>query len=169
MHNRPRHIGVAGFFAAAGNISRTFAAGGHGFANGHKGLGDVGVAGVIFQAAVIDGVLGFQHHGGLDFRGVFDFPCGREELAHQLENTLADGSGIDTDTMPQPVYDAVVSFAFNVGPGAACRSTLAFFVNKSDWHSACNQLPRWVYVNGVKTKGLERRRVTEQKHCLSGA
>lgn len=70
--------------------------------------------------------------------------------------------------MPQPVYDAVVSFAFNVGTGAACRSTLAFFVNKGDWRSACNQLPRWVYVNGLKTKGLERRRTTEQTHCLSG-
>ncbi|AJJ61669.1 phage lysozyme family protein [Yersinia aldovae 670-83] len=55
--------------------------------------------------------------------------------------------------MPQPVYDAVVSFTFNVGTGAACRSTLAFYVNKSDWRNACNQLPRWVYVNGVKTKG----------------
>ncbi|CNH65701.1 prophage lysozyme%3B Phage lysin [Yersinia intermedia] len=70
--------------------------------------------------------------------------------------------------MPQSVYDAVVSFAFNAGTGAACRSTLAFFVNKGDWRSACNQLPRWVYVNGVKTKGLERRRTTEQTHCLSG-
>ncbi|HII2982638.1 TPA: lysozyme [Yersinia enterocolitica] len=70
--------------------------------------------------------------------------------------------------MPQPVYDAVVSFTFNVGTGAACRSTLAFFVNKGDWRSACNQLPRWVYVNGVKNQGLERRRTTEQTHCLSG-
>ncbi|WP_049610367.1 lysozyme, partial [Yersinia massiliensis] len=70
--------------------------------------------------------------------------------------------------MPQPVYDAVVSFAFNVGTGAACRSTLAFFVNKGDWRSACNQLLRWVYVNGVKIKGLERRRTTEQTYCLSG-
>ncbi len=32
--------------------------------------------------------------------------------------------------MPQPVYDAVVSFAFNVGVTAACKSTLAFFINK---------------------------------------
>ncbi|HDL8090364.1 TPA: lysozyme [Yersinia enterocolitica] len=73
-----------------------------------------------------------------------------------------------TVAMPPPVYDAVVSFAFNVGTGAACRSTLAFFVNKGDWRSACNQLPRWVYVNGVKNKGLERRRTTEQTYCLSG-
>ncbi|HDL6935627.1 TPA: lysozyme [Yersinia enterocolitica] len=70
--------------------------------------------------------------------------------------------------MPQPVYDAIVSFAFNVGTGAACRSTLAFFVNKGDWRSACHQLPRWVYIQGVKNQGLERRRIAEQKYCLSG-
>ncbi|WP_145563476.1 lysozyme [Yersinia aldovae] len=70
--------------------------------------------------------------------------------------------------MPQPVYDAVVSFAFNVGTGAACRSTLAFYINKGDWRSACQQLPRWVYINGVKNQGLERRRIAEKKYCLSG-
>ncbi|HDL7470232.1 TPA: lysozyme [Yersinia enterocolitica] len=70
--------------------------------------------------------------------------------------------------MPQPVYDAVVSFAFNVGTGAACRSTLAFYINKGDWRSACHQLPRWVYIRGVKSQGLEHRRMTEQKHCLNG-
>ena len=70
--------------------------------------------------------------------------------------------------MPQPVYDAIVSFAFNVGTGAACRSTLAFYINKGDWRSACQQLPRWVYINGVKNQGLERRRIAEQKYCLSG-
>ncbi|MFQ6243009.1 lysozyme [Yersinia enterocolitica] len=70
--------------------------------------------------------------------------------------------------MPQPVYDAVVSFAFNVGTGAACRSTLAFYINKGDWRNACHQLPRWVYIRGVKSQGLEHRRMTEQKHCLNG-
>ncbi|EKN3361003.1 lysozyme [Yersinia ruckeri] len=70
--------------------------------------------------------------------------------------------------MPQPVYDAVVSFAFNVGTGAACRSTLAFFINKHDWRSACEQLPRWVYVGGVRNTGLERRRNSERTYCLQG-
>lgn len=70
--------------------------------------------------------------------------------------------------MPQPVYDAVASFAFNVGTGAACRSTLAFLINENDWRGACHQLSRWVYVNGVKNKGLERRRLAETAYCLSG-
>jgi lysozyme len=70
--------------------------------------------------------------------------------------------------MPQPVYDAVVAFAFNVGITAACRSTLAFFINKGQWLNACNQLSRWVFVNGVLSAGLERRRRDERTLCLSG-
>jgi len=71
--------------------------------------------------------------------------------------------------MPQPVFDAVVSFSFNVGTGAACQSTLAFFINKQQWQQACQQLPRWVYVNGERNSGLERRRNAEQAECLKGA
>lgn len=70
--------------------------------------------------------------------------------------------------MPQPVYDAVVSFAFNVGVTAACKSTLAFFINKGQWRDACEQLPRWVFVNGESNTGLERRRVNELAYCLRG-
>ncbi|MFD3223432.1 lysozyme [Rahnella aceris] len=70
--------------------------------------------------------------------------------------------------MPQPVYDAVVSFAFNVGVTAACKSTLAFFINKGQWRDACEQLPRWVFVNGVRVTGLERRRANELAYCLRG-
>lgn len=71
-------------------------------------------------------------------------------------------------TMPQPVYDAVVSFAFNVGVTAACGSTLAGFIKQLHWRSACEQLSRWVYVNGVKNRGLERRRASEMAYCLTG-
>jgi lysozyme len=70
--------------------------------------------------------------------------------------------------MPQPVYDAVVSFAFNVGVTAACKSTLSFFINKGQWRDACEQLPRWVFVNGVPVTGLERRRANELAYCLQG-
>lgn len=70
--------------------------------------------------------------------------------------------------MPQPVYDAVVSFAFNVGVKAACNSTLAFFINQAHWRSACEQLSRWVFVKGVRSAGLERRRANERAYCLKG-
>lgn len=70
--------------------------------------------------------------------------------------------------MPPSVYDALVSFAFNVGTGAACRSTLVSFIKRKQWPQACNQLTRWVYVNGVKNAGLENRRAREKAWCLKG-
>ena len=70
--------------------------------------------------------------------------------------------------MPPRVYDALVSFAFNVGTGAACRSTLVSFIKRKLWPHACNQLTRWVYVNGVKNAGLENRRAREKAWCLKG-
>ena len=70
--------------------------------------------------------------------------------------------------MPQPVFDAVVSFSFNVGTGAACRSTLVSFIKRQQWAQACNQLPRWVYINGQKNRGLENRRARERAYCLRG-
>lgn len=71
--------------------------------------------------------------------------------------------------MPQPVYDAVVSWAFNVGTYAACRSTLGAYINRGEWRSACLQLPRWVFVKGVFSQGLQNRRDRELAWCLKGA
>ncbi|MCL6746426.1 lysozyme [Kosakonia sp. R1.Fl] len=71
--------------------------------------------------------------------------------------------------MPQKVYDAVVSFTFNVGTGNACGSTLVKLLNQKRWADACRQLPRWVYVNGVFNRGLENRRMREMDWCLKGA
>lgn len=71
--------------------------------------------------------------------------------------------------MPQPVYDALVSFAFNVGTGAACRSTLVSYLKRRQWYQACDQLTRWVYINGVRSFGLENRRQRERIYCLAGA
>lgn len=84
----------------------------------------------------------------------------------QVERRLAQCAPV---AMPPQVYDAVVSFAFNVGSGAACRSTLVYFLNQKQWHQACNQLPRWVFIDGVRNQGLENRRQRERAWCLQGA
>ncbi|QCT18529.1 lysozyme [Jejubacter calystegiae] len=69
---------------------------------------------------------------------------------------------------PQHVYDALVSIGFNVGTGAICRSTMVAYINRQQWWQACDQLPRWVYVNGVFNKGLDNRRTRELAWCLKG-
>lgn len=105
MHGGPRDIGVTGFFAAARFVGHAPAAGGHGFADGHKRFGDVGIRGVVFEpaaaaaaaAAAADGIFRLQYHGGLHLGAVADFAGGRVECAHQLENALPDAGGVDTD------------------------------------------------------------------------
>lgn len=71
--------------------------------------------------------------------------------------------------IPQKVYDAVVSFAFNVGANNACGSTLVKLLNQHRYSDACQQLTRWVYVKGSFNQGLKNRRNRELKWCLSGA
>ncbi|HDC4268166.1 lysozyme [Enterobacter kobei] len=70
---------------------------------------------------------------------------------------------------PQHVYDALISIGFNVGTGAICRSTMVSYINRQQWWQACNQLSRWIYVNGQRNKGLENRRARELAWCLKGA
>jgi len=71
-------------------------------------------------------------------------------------------------SMPQPVYDALVSLAFNVGTGNACGSTMVTLIKQERWRDACYQLPRWVYVKGVFNQGLDNRRQRELGWCLKG-
>lgn len=73
------------------------------------------------------------------------------------------------EQVPQKVYDATVSLAFNVGTGNACASTMVKLLNEGRWREACYQLPRWVYVKGVFNQGLDNRRVRELAWCLEGA
>lgn len=84
----------------------------------------------------------------------------------RVESELARCVGV---VMPQKVYDALVSFAFNVGTGNACTSTMVKLLKAERWRDACNQLPRWVYVKGVFNQGLDNRRGRELAWCLKGA
>lgn len=60
---------------------------------------------------------------------------------------------------------AFVSFAFNVGNGAFCSSTLVRKANAGDIQGACTELDRWVYAGGKRLPGLITRRATERALC----
>ena len=77
--------------------------------------------------------------------------------------------------VPVETKASFISFAYNVGVGATCRSTLMKKANEGNLRGACDQLSRWVFVNGKKFRGLENRRfrgdtqrVSERTLCLSG-
>lgn len=58
-------------------------------------------------------------------------------------------------------YEALVSFTFNLGPGALQRSTLRRKVNREEHADVPAQLRRWVWAGGRKLKGLIVRRNME--------
>lgn len=62
---------------------------------------------------------------------------------------------------------AFVSFAFNVGNGAFCGSTLARKANAGDMAGACAELSRWTYAGGKQLPGLIKRRQVEREICES--
>ncbi|WP_448309543.1 lysozyme [Pantoea sp. PGP6] len=95
----------------------------------------------------------------------------RQAAVNLVYDVMRVERGIDVcmrSDMPQPVYDAAVSFAFNVGVNAACKSTFTRYINVQHWRHACNELKRWVFVKGVKNRGLENRRAIETAYCLRG-
>ena len=71
-------------------------------------------------------------------------------------------------TAPVPVgmKVALVSWTYNVGAGAACRSTLVRKANAGDLAGACNELPRWNRAGGRVIRGLTNRRMSERAMCL---
>ncbi|MGF1909159.1 lysozyme [Vibrio kasasachensis] len=80
-----------------------------------------------------------------------------------------------TQKPTQGEYDMMVSFVFNLGAGNFKRSTLLKQFNTELNTQACNQYPRWVYVNGKDCRieendceGIVTRRDIEQSVCLYG-
>jgi GH24 family phage-related lysozyme (muramidase) len=71
-----------------------------------------------------------------------------------------------TAEVPLGMKIALVSWTYNVGPGAACRSTLVRKANAGDLVGACHELPRWNRAGGRVIRGLTNRRLSERAMCL---
>lgn len=64
-------------------------------------------------------------------------------------------------------FDALVSFAFNLGSGALQRSTLRRKVNREEHEDVPAEFMRWVWAGGRKLRGLTRRREAEAKSYIA--
>lgn len=71
-------------------------------------------------------------------------------------------------SLPEETRSAVLQWAYNVGVGAACKSTLVRKLNAGDTEGACNELPKWKYAGGRVLPGIATRREHEKALCLSG-
>ena len=70
--------------------------------------------------------------------------------------------------LTQNMFDALVSFTFNVGVGNFRRSTLLAKIKIDPWdNSILDEFLRWVYSKGRVLPGLQRRRLAEMKLYFS--
>jgi lysozyme len=84
-----------------------------------------------------------------------------ELLAFKLER-FAEGVNALGLTLSQPQFDALVSFAFNVGLGALRRSTLLKIIRQNPGAPEIRtEFMKWVRAGGMVSRGLTRRRTAE--------
>ncbi len=89
------------------------------------------------------------------------------ELFHKEVKQFANGVRTLVEVpVDQNQFDALVSFAYNVGLNAFRKSTLLDRLNAGKYHAASRQFERWVYAGGKKSRGLEKRRQLEKEMFL---
>lgn len=70
-------------------------------------------------------------------------------------------------TITQGQFDALVSFAYNLGLRSLSTSTLLAKTNAGDIKGAANEFGKWINANGKPMNGLIKRRAAERELFLS--
>jgi lysozyme len=71
--------------------------------------------------------------------------------------------------IPVGVQASLLELAYNVGTGAACKSTMMKLANQGKYKEACRELDKWVRADGQPIKGLQNRRADSKINlCLKG-
>lgn len=71
--------------------------------------------------------------------------------------------------IPVGVQASILELAYNVGTGAACKSTMMKLANQGKYKEACRELDKWVKAGGQTVKGLQNRRADSKINlCLKG-
>jgi len=71
--------------------------------------------------------------------------------------------------IPIGVQASLLELAYNVGIGAAGKSTMMKLANQGKYEQACKELDKWVKAGGGKVQGLVNRRAeSKTKLCLVG-
>lgn len=68
----------------------------------------------------------------------------------------------------QEMFDALVSFVYNVGESNFKKSTLLRLLNDEKHQAVAEEFQRWKFAGGKALKGLLRRRQAESKLFLEG-
>lgn len=70
--------------------------------------------------------------------------------------------------LPDERFIALTSFAYNVGTGTACKSSVVRLINEGRTRDGCDALLRFNRAAGIVFPGLTKRREREREFCLRG-
>jgi len=106
--------------------------------------------------------IGYGHTQGVDENDEWS----EAHASHMLEIEIEEGYGKavnDLVTVPldQNMYDALVSWVYNLGVGNFKSSTLLKVLNSGDYEGVPAQIKRWNKAGGKVLEGLTRRREAE--------
>ncbi len=101
-------------------------------------------------------------HTGPDVRGELRIEKAEAEALLRADVArFEEGVRAIAGECAQGQFDALVSFAFNLGLGALMSSTLLKKHRAGDHEGAAAEFGRWVFAGGKKLPGLVRRRAAE--------
>ena len=82
-------------------------------------------------------------------------------LAEDMRDAEADVARLVKVPLNENQLSALVSFVYNVGPGALERSTLLRLLNAGNYDAVPRELDKYVMSKGQRLRGLVRRRARE--------
>lgn len=91
----------------------------------------------------------------------------QEMLAKDIPRYMAMVRKCIKVPMPAKREAAIISFTYNVGGGALCKSSVARHLNAGNVRAGCDALMLYNRANGKPIRGLSNRREAERKLCLS--
>jgi lysozyme len=117
--------------------------------------------------------IGYGHTGLVDGKPIHGNMIITEEKAIELlQQDMAVFEKAVKDSVKVPLtqnqFDALVSFAFNVGAGALRNSTLLKLLNQGKYEEVPAQFLRWNKGGGKVLAGLTRRRKAEGHLFVTG-
>lgn len=113
---------------------------------------------------VCDGITGPDVIHGKTYT---DAECNALTIKHVESHGEALLSCINV-RITQEMYEALASWAYNVGTQAACKSTAIRLINAGRYVDGCNDLMRWNRAGGQVVRGLTLRRERERDKCIAG-